>query len=49
MIREIRRYTGYTPTRLGGDKEPVFQTLLRLRNLDRLEQFRVIGENRDSA
>ena len=43
MIREIRHHCGYTPTRLGGDSEPLFQTLLRLRNLDRLKDFRAIG------
>ncbi|TRD11319.1 helix-turn-helix domain-containing protein [Erythrobacter insulae] len=43
MIREIRRYCGYTPTRLGGPQEPLFQTMLRLKNLDRLKQFRSIG------
>lgn len=43
MIREIRRYCGYTPTRLGGDREPLFQTMLRLRNLERLRHFRRIG------
>ncbi|MCK0129704.1 helix-turn-helix domain-containing protein [Erythrobacter sp. F6033] len=44
MIREIRRHCGYTPTRLGGPKEPLFQTLLRMKNLDRLKEFRSIGE-----
>lgn len=43
MIREIRRYCGYTPTRLGGAEEPLFQTMLRMKNLDRLKQFRTIG------
>ncbi len=43
MIREIRRYCGYTPTRLGGEGEPVFQTMIRLKNLDRLKGFRTIG------
>nr|WP_298931841.1 helix-turn-helix domain-containing protein [uncultured Erythrobacter sp.] len=44
MIREIRRYCGYTPTRLGGPEEPLFQALLRMKNLDRLKEFRVIGK-----
>lgn len=48
MIREIRRYCGYTPARLGGGKEPLFQTMLRMRNLDRLRRFRAIGGH-DSA
>lgn len=43
MIREIRRYCGYTPTRLGGEGDPLFQQLLRLKNLDRLKGFRSIG------
>ena len=43
MIREIRRYCGYTPARLGGPEEPLFQTMLRLKNLDRLKQYRMIG------
>ena len=48
MIREIRRYCGYTPTRLGGKREPMFITMLRMRNLERLKQFRLVGES-DSA
>ena len=43
MIREIRRYCGYTPTRLGGPEEPLFQAMLRMKNLDRLKGFRTIG------
>lgn len=49
MIREIRRFCGHTPTRLGGDGGPLFQTLLRMRNLDRLKHFRLIGEGQDPA
>lgn len=45
MIREIRRYCGYTPTRLGGEAEPLFQTMLRLRNLERLQHYRRIGQS----
>ena len=45
MIREIRRYCGYTPTRLGGEGDPLFRQLLRLKNLDRMEEFRIIGES----
>lgn len=37
MVREIRRYSGYTPTRLGGASDPLFHTMLRLKNLDRLQ------------
>lgn len=40
MIREIRRYCGYTPSRLGGTNEPLFHTMLRLKNMDRLAQTR---------
>ncbi len=36
MIREIRRYCGYTPTRLGGAGEPLFQAMLKMKNFDRL-------------
>jgi AraC-like DNA-binding protein len=43
MIREIRHYCGYTPARLGGADEPLFQTMLRMKNLDRLKRFRTIG------
>lgn len=45
MIREIRRYCGYTPTRLGGPEEPLFQTMLRMKNLDRLKGFRTFGQS----
>lgn len=45
MIREIRRYCGYTPTRLGGEGEPMFQQLLRMKNLERLKPFRAIGRD----
>ncbi len=43
MIREIRRYCGYTPARLGGPDEPLFLTMLRMKNLDRLKHYRQIG------
>lgn len=42
MIREIRRFCGYTPSRLGGPGDPIFQTMIRLKNLDRLKEFRAI-------
>ena len=42
MIREIRRFCGYTPSRLGGPGDPIFHTMIQLKNLDRLEQFRAI-------
>lgn len=43
MIREIRRYCGYTPSRLGGSGEPMFRQLLRVKNLDRYGGVRSIG------
>ncbi|QUL37237.1 helix-turn-helix domain-containing protein [Erythrobacter sp. JK5] len=42
MIREIRRFCGYTPSRLGGPADPIFHTMIRLKNFDRLAQFRAI-------
>ena len=42
MIREISRFCGYTPSRLGGPADPLFRTLVQLKNLDRLKQFRAI-------
>lgn len=36
MVREIRHYCGYTPSRLGGDADPLFHTMLALKNFDRL-------------
>lgn len=42
MIREIRRFCGYTPSRLGGPADPIFHTMIRLKNLDRLKEFRAI-------
>lgn len=43
MIHEIRRFCGYTPSRLGGSEESIFQTMIGLPHLDQLKQFRVIG------
>lgn len=42
MIREIGKFCGYTPSRLGGPADPLFQTLLQMKNFDRFEQFRAI-------
>nr|WP_137677078.1 helix-turn-helix domain-containing protein [Parerythrobacter lutipelagi] len=42
MVREIRRYCGYTPSRLGGPSDKLFQTLLRMKNFDRLHAFKAI-------
>lgn len=38
MVREIRHYCGYTPSRLGGDADPLFHTMLAMKNFDRLVQ-----------
>ncbi len=42
MIREIRCFCGYTPTRLGGPQDPLFHTMIQMKNLDRLKEFRAI-------
>lgn len=43
MIREIRRYCGYTPSQMRKADEPLFQTMLRMQNLEKPGSFRVIG------
>lgn len=40
MIREIRQYCGYTPSRLGGESQPILTTLLQMHNFSRLQEFR---------
>jgi len=40
MIKEIRRYSGHTPARLGGEADPILQTLLQMKNFDRLKLFK---------
>lgn len=40
MVRELRRFCGRTPARLGGTEEPLLQTMLKMRNFDRLQRFR---------
>ncbi|WP_271079033.1 helix-turn-helix domain-containing protein [Aurantiacibacter sp. MUD61] len=40
MVREISRYCGYTPKRLGGDGQPILKTLLQMKNFHRLQEFR---------
>ncbi|MBH5321450.1 helix-turn-helix domain-containing protein [Aurantiacibacter sediminis] len=42
MVREIRRYCGHTPTRLGGAGQPILKTLLQMKNFDRLQKFRAL-------
>lgn len=48
MVREIRRYCGYTPTRLGGEAEPLFQTMLAMRNFGRLARVRSVPPGPDA-
>ena len=43
MVKEIRRYCGYTPKRLGGNGQPILKTLLQMKNFDRLQEFRATG------
>ncbi|MEO0463076.1 MAG: helix-turn-helix domain-containing protein [Pseudomonadota bacterium] len=43
MIREIRRFCGYTPSRLGGPADPLFIRLTNMQNLDRFRPYRPIG------
>ncbi|MEP3421621.1 MAG: helix-turn-helix domain-containing protein [Erythrobacter sp.] len=44
MIREIRRFCGYTPSRLGGGGDPMFMRLTNMQNLDRFRPYRPIGK-----
>ncbi len=39
MVREIRRYCGHTPTRLGGPTDPILHTMLQMKNFNRLNLF----------
>ncbi|MEM7665332.1 MAG: helix-turn-helix domain-containing protein [Pseudomonadota bacterium] len=43
MIREIRHFCGFTPSRLGGSGGLMFQQLTQMQNLDRLRPYRAIG------
>lgn len=44
MIREIRRFCGFTPTLLEGSDDRMFKRLTYLHNLDRLRPYRMIGQ-----
>ncbi len=44
MIREIRRFCGYTPSRLGGSGDAMFLRLTNMHNLDRFRPYRPIGK-----
>ncbi|WP_379553103.1 helix-turn-helix domain-containing protein [Qipengyuania sp. DGS5-3] len=39
MVHEISRYCAHTPTRLGGDEDPILVTLLQMKNFQRLQLF----------
>ncbi|MEM7703631.1 MAG: helix-turn-helix domain-containing protein [Pseudomonadota bacterium] len=43
MIREIRRFCGYTPSRLGGCDDAMFLRLTNMQNLDRFRPYRAVG------
>ncbi|MEL7187935.1 MAG: helix-turn-helix domain-containing protein [Pseudomonadota bacterium] len=44
MIREIRRFCGYTPSRLGGTGGSMFERLTHLQSLERMPSYRAIGK-----
>ena len=48
MIREIRRFCGYTPSRLGGPIDPMFMQLTNMQNLDRFRPYRAIGSDHEA-
>ena len=48
MIREIRRFCGFTPSRLGGQGGTMFERLTHMQSLERMPSYRVIGRS-DSA
>jgi len=39
MVHEIRRYCAHTPTRIGGNEDPILVTLLQMKNFQRLKLF----------
>ncbi len=45
MIREIRRFCGFTPARLGGIGGSMFERLTHLQSLDRIPPYRTIGKS----
>lgn len=48
MIREIRRFCGYTPSRLGGCDEAMFLRLTNMQNLDRFRPYRAVGSGNEA-
>lgn len=48
MIREIRRFCGYTPSRLGGCDDPMFLRLTNMQNLDRFRPYRAVGSGNEA-
>lgn len=45
MIKEIQRFCGYTPARLGGEGVPMFHRLTHIQNLERMKLYRIIGQD----
>lgn len=43
MIRELRRFCGFTPSRLEGNKDLLFLKLTEVKNLNRLPPYKDIG------
>ena len=44
MIREIRHFCGFTPSRLGGQGGTMFERLTHMQSLERMPSYRVIGK-----
>ena len=45
MIREIRRFCGFTPSRLGGQGGTMFERLTHMQSLERMKNYRKIGDS----
>lgn len=45
MIREIRRFCGFTPSRLGGQGGTMFERLTHMQSLERMKPYRKIGDS----
>lgn len=44
-VREIRRFCGFTPSRLGGTGGTMFERLTHMQSLERLSSYRAIGKS----
>lgn len=42
MVKEIRHFSGFTPSRLGGEDQPIMKTLIQMKNFKRLQDFRAL-------